>query len=261
MAAESLVRRSYKHPLNTFNTNVIGTANLLEVLREIDDFQSGVFITTDKVYKNDNSSFAFNEESSLGGHDPYSSSKAAAEMVIGSYRDSYFFEKQVAISSARAGNVIGGGDWSEDRLFPDLIRSEYHDKKLRIRNPKSTRPWQHVLDPLIGYLELALMQYSNFNIADSYNFGPKDNKSLSVEDILLIANASKSIIEDKSNHPYEAQTLSLDVSKSSDVLGFECKWNARDSVSQTLKWFRDFYEGEDARKLCLKDIDQYLGST
>ncbi len=258
MAAEALVRRSYREPLRTFNTNVIGTANILEVLREIKGFRSGVFITTDKVYDNENQNVSFKENSSLGGHDPYSASKAASEMIIDSYRKSFFLEKRVPISSARAGNVIGGGDWSEDRLIPDLIRSIYAKEKLVIRNPKSTRPWQHVLDPLFGYLTLAEKQYENYDLNGSYNFGPSLNQSLSVEEIVSLTGTNEFITTESLMQPYEAQALSLDTAKAKRKLYFENKWSVQDSILATLNWYKDFYDNHNPVELCLKDINNYI---
>ena len=261
MAAQPLVRKSYKDPINTLSVNILGTANILESIRSCNSVKTAIMITTDKVYKNNEDGRSYIESDPLGGHDPYSASKSAAEIVIESYRKSFFEEANISISSARAGNVIGGGDWSEDRLIPDVIRSWNNHSILEIRSPQAVRPWQHVLEPLSGYLFLAEDTYTNSVLCSSYNFGPYEKDIASVEDVLDIA---KILLKDleikyqiKQEGPHEANLLSLDISKSESILNFQPRWSIKESVQKTIDWYQRLAEGDSAASLCELDIAEY----
>ncbi|MDH5655975.1 MAG: CDP-glucose 4,6-dehydratase, partial [Spirochaetia bacterium] len=208
LAAQPLVRRSYREPLNTWQTNVAGTANLLEACRSVKSVKAVVVITTDKCYENKEWEWGYRENDRLGGHDPYSASKAACELVVDSYRKSFFNEKGVLIASARAGNVIGGGDWSEDRLLPDLVRAISEKKILEIRSPGATRPWQHVLDPLAGYLLLGQkLLEGGGEFAEAWNFGPTHEGNRTVKELLEEIKKSFPDVKwktDRADHPHEA---------------------------------------------------------
>ena len=252
LAAQPLVRYSYQHPIETFHTNIIGTANVLEAARSCESVKAIIVITTDKCYENIEQNKGYIETDKMGGYDPYSSSKGCAELVVNSYRNSYFnlndFQKthQTLLASARAGNVIGGGDWSLDRLIPDLIKGAVTDKKTIIRYPKSTRPWQHVLEPISGYLMLGeKLLESKVDFASGWNFGPEEKEVLTVEEVLEF---SKNIwdkinfeFETGSNHPHEAGLLSLNIEKAKNNLGWTPKWNNIKSITKTIEWYKVFY--------------------
>jgi CDP-glucose 4,6-dehydratase len=261
MAAQPLVRKSYKDPMETFQVNIMGTANLLEAIRYCDSVKTAVMITTDKVYKNNEDGRSYTEEDSLGGHDPYSASKAGAEIVIESYRKSFFEEIKVSISSARAGNVIGGGDWSADRLIPDVIRSWRGNKPLEIRSPHAVRPWQHVLEPLAGYLFLAEDTFHDSELCTSYNFGPYKKDISSVKEVIEIAQKVLSmdqvVYSDNSSGLHEANLLFLDIKKSESQLKFKPKWGIQESVFKTINWYKKYYDGQSALSLCESDILDY----
>lgn len=238
LAAQSLVRRSYDEPLLTFETNAIGTANVLDAGKRSESVQAIAAITTDKVYKNDNSGHSFTEMAPLGGHDPYSASKVASEAAIMAWRSINFGYEEKPIYSLRAGNVIGGGDLNTDRLFADILRSFQMNKPLSIRNPKATRPWQHVLDPLIGYLRALVLSP---RIQD-FNFGPSE-PSLSVEEVVKIAQSSGKVkftfeIQNQlSEKRIEAKKLELDASAARKELGWLANWNQEQSVNATINWW------------------------
>lgn len=261
LAAQSLVRRSYREPLATFETNVGGTANLLEAMRGIEGLRVGVMVTTDKVYKNLDQRLPFRESDPLGGHDPYSASKAACEIVIASYRDAFLKAKEIAVASVRAGNVIGGGDWSEDRLLPDLVRAWQDGHAAHIRRPAARRPWQHVLEPLGGYLRLAQTLWERPELADAYNFGPHPEDVLSVRAVVEHARAAYGVGDvlwgDGTDGPHEAHWLALSIDKAHDLLGFEPRWDAAEAIGRSMTWFRAQRAGEDARRLCERDIDSF----
>jgi CDP-glucose 4,6-dehydratase len=261
LAAQALVRTSYRDPLATFSTNVQGTANVLDALRPLDSVRAVVAITTDKVYQNLEHPYPYRETDSLGGKDPYSASKAAAEMVIASYRDSYLETKQIAVASARAGNVIGGGDWSEDRLIPDAIRAWTVNQELEIRHPQAIRPWQHVLEPLAGYIKLAERLWDQPTLAGAYNFGPDTNEATTVSEVAQLAQNSygKGRISwgDSTVGPHEAGWLALEIAKTRTTLGVKPRWLLNESVQRTIKWYRQQQEGADARTLCDADIVAY----
>ncbi|MBB3291037.1 MULTISPECIES: CDP-glucose 4,6-dehydratase [unclassified Rhizobium] len=247
LAAQPLVRRSYIQPVETFATNVMGTANLLDACRSLTDLSAIVVVTTDKCYENKEWTWGYREIDPLGGHDPYSSSKAGTEIVAASFRRSFFnTPKGALLATARAGNVIGGGDWSEDRLIPDLVRAVSGQQALEIRSPRSTRPWQHVLDCLSGYLTLgqALIE-RNGSAADAWNFGPDREGNRSVEALLTAfardwPNVNWRLSQD--THPHEAQLLQLDSSKSRQLLKWRPVWAFDEAVNVTARWYRTWLE-------------------
>lgn len=244
MAAQPLVRRSYREPLETFATNVMGTVHLLEAARQTPAIEAVIIITTDKCYENREHDVPYMETDHLGGHDPYSSSKAAAEIVTAAYRRSFFAENGPAIASARAGNVIGGGDWNEDRLIPDAVRAWQAREQLVIRFPGATRPWQHVIDPLRGYLTLAqaLSQHGH-DYAEAWNFGPRQEAVQPVSRIIEgLAAAWGSQVgwraETQADQPHEAQRLQLDCTKAAEQLGWEAEISLQTTLQLTADWYR-----------------------
>ncbi|MDE2410796.1 MAG: CDP-glucose 4,6-dehydratase [Sphingomonadales bacterium] len=262
LAAQALVRKSYRDPLETFGVNVMGTANLLEAVRSLDEFQAAVIVTTDKVYENDASGRAFRETDRLGGKDPYSNSKACAELVSQCYRDS-FFAKEAPLATARAGNVVGGGDWSEDRLVPDLIRAMLGRQPVSLRHPNATRPWQHVLEPLGGYLMLAeKLAEGRSGLPFSFNFGPDQDSTLTVANVVDVLNQELGIsdgwVQAEGDHPPEAPVLALDSSLATAELGWKPKLDMRDTIRWTAEWYRDWNSGADPRTTTLRQIDRYM---
>ena len=262
LAAQPLVRRSHREPLETFTTNVNGTLQVLEAARACSSAQAVVVVTTDKVYRNSEQGYAFVENDALGGSDPYSASKAAAEMVVAAYRHSFFAPEGKALAAARAGNVIGGGDWSEDRILPDAVRAWGNEGTLEVRNPEATRPWQHVLEPLCGYLCLAETIFQNPSAATDFNFGPGPEDIATVRDVVEIAREAFGRGEVawgvRRDSLHEAKTLALDNSKAKEVLGVTPVWNLWTAVERTMRWYRRQLEGEDARALCEEDIDAFF---
>ena len=261
LAAQPLVREGYRSPVETFSTNVMGTVNLLDALRNVADLKSAVIVTTDKVYFNEEWNWPYREGDRLGGYDPYSASKAASELVIDCYAKAFFSEHKAAIMSARAGNVIGGGDWSADRLIPDAIKSWEVDKTLIVRRPHATRPWQHVLEPLAGYIRLAEFAYANPTISGAFNFGPDSRESMPVKDLIELAEnefgrGMSEFLEDVQG-PHEAGRLELEVGKSRALLGHKSRWTTAEAVSRTMRWYRDYYEGKNALQICYSDITAY----
>lgn len=262
LAAQPLVRASYRQPLDTFSTNVMGTANLLDALRGLDTVKVAVMVTTDKVYHNREWSYPYREQDALGGHDPYSASKAASEIVVASYRDAFLAQRGVALASARAGNVIGGGDWSEDRLIPDAIRAWDAGVTLSIRRPAATRPWQHVLEPLAAYLVLAERLWDDASLAGAWNFGPATHEAATVRQVVELARVAYGKGEvnwgDGSDGPHEAGWLALETAKARSALGIVPRWALPETVARSLNWYRRLAEGADARALCEADIRDYL---
>ena len=261
MAAQSLVRRSYKLPIETFKTNIIGTANLLEAARKIEGVEAIVNITTDKCYENKEQLKPYLENDKLGGHDPYSSSKACAELVSSAYRNSFLKERGIKIATVRAGNVIGGGDWAADRLIPDFLRANDAGKKLIIRFPNAVRPWQHVLEPLSGYLLLAEKLVT---IGDSYaepwNFGPQENDIKAVSWIIdylvkKIPNAKWEI--DKIEQPHEAKLLVLDSSKAKLRLGWSQKLPLEIALDKTIEWHQAWKNNQSMTEFSMSQINFY----
>jgi CDP-glucose 4,6-dehydratase len=267
MAAQSLVRMSYEDPILTYQTNVIGTANVLEAVRKTGSVSAVLVITTDKCYENRNSCWSYREIDALGGYDPYSNSKACAELVVSAYRSSFFGAgsrntRAVALASARAGNAIGGGDWAQDRLVPDIVRSFADGKVLKIRNPQATRPWQHVLEPLRGYLMLAQKLYEDgAAFASGWNFGPDPNDVQPVRWIVeKIADTWGSPVAweiDHGAHPHEAQMLQLDCSKAAQQLGWRPVLRLPEALSMTIEWYQHFLSGKSASEKSLEQISAY----
>lgn len=267
LAAQPLVRLSYELPSETFEVNAIGTANLLDAIRLLDKRCNIVLITTDKVYQNNEIDYAYKETDKLGGFDPYSASKACCELVIDSYKNSFFnsntFSKhQKALAVGRAGNVIGGGDWSKDRLIPDIAKSLSKGHEVVIRNPNAVRPWQHVIEPLFGYLELGVkLNFDPIKYAQPFNFGPNSSDALSVEDMVIqsIKNwgsgSYKSVFD--SSNPHEAGLLKLDIRKVINELNWKPVFNAQIAVERTINWYKSYYNGISASELMEKDIDYY----
>ena len=267
LAAQPLVLNSYKEPILTWETNVNGTLNVLYSLQCLDDRCGAIFITTDKVYKNKEWIFGYRENDLLGGIDPYSSSKAASEIAIASWRESFcgslpYQKSNLYIASARSGNVIGGGDWSNNRIVPDIVRSLSSNKKIIIRNPSSTRPWQHVLDPLSGYLLLAERLYSEGdNFASAFNFGPntESNKTVLelVEESLKLWSGSYEISNSK-NSPHEAGMLNLSIEKSFNKLKWRPKWDFYKTINVTISWYKMLLECKSSPlEMCINNISDY----
>jgi len=261
LAAQPLVRASYLHPVETFATNVMGTVHVLDALRRLDSLRVAVMVTTDKVYRNNEWLWPYREDDALGGHDPYSASKAASEIVIASYRDSFLAGQGVAVASARAGNVIGGGDWSEDRLIPDAVRAWQTGHILEVRRPDAVRPWQHVMEPLAGYLSLAEKLWQQPALAAAYNFGPEPNEAATVRELVEIARntygGGEVLYGSDIEEPHEAGLLTLEVAKSKRVLGIKSRWTLAEAVANTMLWYRAQFEGKDARELCETQIAEY----
>jgi CDP-glucose 4,6-dehydratase len=263
MAAQPLVRLSYLEPIETYTTNVIGTANVLEAARKCKNLKSLVSVTTDKCYENMEWDWGYRESDSMGGYDPYSSSKGCAELVTSAYRRSYFYSNDTAsIASARAGNVIGGGDWSEDRLIPDVLRAFEIGEPVVVRSPLAVRPWQHVLEPLSGYLVLSQKLYMFGNdYAEAWNFGPRDEDCKSVRWVLdqMVKHWGKSAkwVLDKNSNPHEARYLKLDCSKASNKLKWNPKWNLKETIKRIVEWHHVYSSKGDIKKQCFKEINEY----
>lgn len=264
LAAQALVRPSYRDPLATFATNIMGTANVLDSLRGVESAKVAVAITTDKVYKNLEHYYPYRETDAVGGHDPYSASKAACEIIISSYRDSYLFNQGMAIASARAGNVIGGGDWSEDRLIPDAVRAWDSNTPLEIRRPNAVRPWQHVLEPLNGYLILAERLYEDPFLAGAYNFGPQTHEAATVRTVIDLAQQKygSGVVAwgNGSEGPHEAGLLSLEIVKAREVLNVSPRWNLKETINRTMIWYQQLRDGANADLLCDGDIAAFASA-
>ena len=261
LAAQPLVRTSYRAPLETFTTNVMGTAHLLDALRGLESVRVTVMITSDKVYRNHEWLYPYREDDPLGGHDPYSASKAASEIVISCYRDAYLAAQGIAVASARAGNVIGGGDWSDDRLIPDAVRAWRSRQRLDIRSPQAIRPWQYVLEPLAGYLTLAQKLWMQPELAGGYNFGPRTQSAATVREVVELARAAFGAGDVQygqcATGPHEADWLTLETAKAQRLLGVTPKYGLTETVNRTMAWYRAQLEGSDARHLCLAEIAAY----
>jgi len=264
LAAQALVRLSYDEPKLTFDTNVAGSVNILEAIRNTNSVKSLIYVTSDKCYKNKEWIWGYRENDELGGHDPYSASKAAAEIVFASYRDSFFSKnKNIGIASVRAGNVIGGGDWALDRIIPDCIRSIINEKVIEIRNPYATRPWQHVLEPLSGYMLLAQKLYENpTGFSGSWNFGPtiesiKTVKELTEKTIGILGKGSVTI-GNTDTQKHEAGLLHLNCDKSNHQLAWNPVWNFEQTVKTTIEWYKNYINGENPKVLSLNNINQFM---
>ncbi len=262
LAAQALVRQSYLDPAQTFSTNTMGTTNLLEALRLSTSVKSVVMVTTDKVYRNFELLEPYSEQHLLGGHDPYSASKAACELIIDCYRNSYLAAQGVSVASARAGNVIGGGDWAADRLIPDAIRAWSAKLSLDVRHPDSVRPWQHVLEPLSGYILLAQQLAASPQLASAYNFGPDFKEAASVRCVIEMAQSAWAAAAEVqwgevTTALHEAALLRLDTSKSQNALGVLPVWGIDQAVERTMAWYKNQIYGANALALCASDIDDF----
>jgi len=272
LAAQSLVRRSYTDPVLTYETNLLGTLNLLEFSRQVKSIKAVVIITTDKCYENKEWIYAYRENDPLGGYDPYSSSKACAELISSAYRQSFFniddFGKShnTAVATVRAGNIIGGGDWTDDRLVPDIIRSLTGNKELIIRNPDSIRPWQHVLEPIAGYLYLASLMYKDGkSFSEAFNFGPNSSDIFTVEEVVkksVKAWGKGSYKIKKDNKLHEAKFLRLDTGKSQFKLNWKPVYNADQAINKTINWYKEYYQNKnsDIYNFTVSQIDAYIQS-
>jgi len=267
MAAQPLVRLSYKEPKLTYETNIMGTVNLFECVRKIDSVRVVVNVTSDKCYQNKEWVWGYREDDPMGGYDPYSASKGSAELITSAYRTSYFNvnrvgDHRVVLSSVRAGNVIGGGDWAEDRLVPDCIRALSKDKEIAIRNPRAIRPWQYVLDPLSGYLWTGAKMYSDHTFGCAWNFGPGDSDMLTVEEVvrLVVKYWGKGCYSvDNSHNPHEARLLKLDCSKARILLEWAPVYDVRTAIKETVDWYSDYYrEKKDMLQLTIDKIKDFV---
>ncbi|MFW8602449.1 CDP-glucose 4,6-dehydratase [Desulfobacterota bacterium M19] len=268
MAAQPLVRDSYRLPVETYEINVMGTVNLLEAARQTGSVKAVINVTTDKVYENREWIWGYRENEPLGGYDPYSSSKACSELVTAAYRNSYFNpdsydDHGVALATVRAGNVIGGGDWASDRLIPDCLTALFNNQEIVIRSPQSIRPWQHVLEPLYGYLLLAQRLYSeDVSCACGWNFGPPESDAKTVEWIvdrmcrLVPGNCGYTI--DHGQHPHEANYLKLDCSKAHNELGWQPQWSLNKSLEKIIKWYQLYIDNKNMYDVCSQQIEQYI---
>lgn len=263
LAAQPIVRTSYREPRLTYETNVMGTVNILECIRQTDSVRSFLNVTTDKVYQNDDLDVAFKEEMPLDGFDPYSNSKSCSELVTHSYVKSFFNDKDgVRVSTARAGNVIGGGDFAPDRLIPDCVRAAEENKDIVLRNPDSTRPFQHVLEPVTVYAEIAAAQYEDPKYADYYNVGPdirdvKSTKELSEIFCREWGDGLKTVVKPDGG-PHEAAFLKLDCTKLKEKLNWKSVWDIEEGVRNTVLWSRIYVSGGDVRKELYRQIEKYL---
>ncbi len=263
MAAQPLVRLSYREPIETYDVNVMGTAKVLEAARSCTNLKSIVSVTTDKCYENKEWEWGYREDEPMGGYDPYSSSKGCAELVTSAYRRSFMQEAGIGLASARAGNVIGGGDWSDDRLIPDILKAFERSEAVIVRNPKSTRPWQHVLEPLSGYLVLAEKLYDEpESYAEGWNFGPQEEDAKPVDWILNRMvdkwQGDASWCLDEGNHPHEAGYLKLDISKAKARLGWKPTWHLDHTLDRIVSWHQSWLGGVDMNVLCIEEIQDYM---
>jgi CDP-glucose 4,6-dehydratase len=267
MAAQPLVRYSYQNPVETYAVNVMGTVHLLEAIRHTPSVRAVVNVTTDKCYENKEWAWGYRENEPMGGFDPYSNSKGCSELVTSSFRNSFFAASGVALASARAGNVIGGGDWAADRLVPDILRALEQQQPVSIRNPHAIRPWQHVLEPLSGYLQLAerLFAENGQNFAEAYNFGPREEDAKPVQ--WIVENMCKSWgssahwEQQAGEHPHEAHYLKLDISKAKARLGWQPKWSLETALAKIVEWHLARSQGADVRQLSLAQIQNYQAQT
>jgi CDP-glucose 4,6-dehydratase len=264
LAAQALVRSSYSDPKTTFETNVMGSVNLLEAVRKCESVRSLVYVTSDKCYENLEWLWGYRENDRLGGHDPYSASKASAEMVFSTYARSFFFDRpNLGAASARAGNVIGGGDWAVDRIIPDCVRAIESEKPIQVRNPFAIRPWQHVLEPLAGYLLLAAQLRKEPSIyAGSWNFGPSSRQArtvLEVAEHLVTRFGRGSIISEASigNH-HEARLLQLNCDKAHQMLGWYPRWDFERTLNMTTDWYKQVHSGANAKDITLQQLSDYF---
>lgn len=263
LAAQPLVRLSYSEPILTYKTNVIGTLNVLEAARKCNSVKAFVNITTDKCYENKEINRGYKEDEPMGGYDMYSSSKGCVEIMSSSFRRS-FLQDGYAMATARAGNVIGGGDWAQDRLIPDCIRYINSNKQIEIRNPIAVRPWQHVLEPLSGYLLLGAKLYTEgYKYAQSFNFGPNEDSVLKVCDVsqkVCEIYGKGEVIVQKHDNLHEANLLMLNIDKAKKVLGWEPLYTAQTAIEKTVEWYKRFYANENMYEFTINQIEQYEGN-
>ncbi len=263
LAAQSLVRDSYNNPVDNYRTNVMGTVNLLEVAKNLKSLKAVINITTDKCYENNEWYWPYRENDKLGGHDPYSASKACSEIITDSYRKSFYTERRIGLASARAGNVIGGGDFSKDRIIPDIVESIKNKKTVILRNPKAVRPWQHVLDVLNGYLILGQKLYENpQEFSEAFNFSLMENQEINVEAIAqqfisVIGKGEYKIDKNKANL-HEAQILKLDSSKALKKLNWKPKYKTQDAITNAALWYKSFLTSSNLDSLCQEDLNNFI---
>jgi len=262
LAAQPLVLESYDDPVRTFHTNVTGTVNLLNELRNVDTVKVIIIVTSDKSYRNKEWNYPYRENDELGGRDPYSASKSCQDIVVNSFRESYFYDSGISLSSVRAGNVIGGGDWAKDRIIPDMVRGIVNDQPVRIRSPDSVRPWQHVLEPISGMLLLAKKMWGDVKFSGAWNFGPNSERDVTVQEVakkfIELWKAGKYNIEDNSASK-EHKYLSLDISKAKKELGWFPRYDFDKALIETVEWYKSYYANySKVQDLTYKQITSYL---
>ena len=262
MAAQTIVRESYEDPVRTYGSNVMGTVNICEAVRKTESVRSFLNVTTDKVYENKEWEWGYRENERLDGFDPYSNSKSCSELVTASYKRSFFSNGRVAVSTARAGNVIGGGDFARDRIIPDCVRAAMNGETITVRNPRSTRPYQHVLEPVYAYLMIAGKQYEDHSFASNYNVGPDERDCLRTEDLVELFCSSwgegLSWTGRKDYGPHEANFLKLDCSRLKNTFGWRPHWDIETAVEKTVDWSKAWIAGEDVRKVMDAQIAEFL---
>lgn len=263
LAAQPIVRDSYKMPVYTYETNVMGTVNICECVRLFDCVKSFLNITTDKVYENQETNVAFTEDMPLDGYDPYSNSKSCSELVTHSYKKSFFTDGRVAVSTSRAGNVIGGGDFANDRIIPDCVRAVENGETIIVRNPNSTRPYQHVLEPLKIYLMIVEAQYKNHELEGYYNVGPNDSDCRTTGELVTLfcklwGDGAKWKDVSEANAPHEANFLRLDTTKVKKVFGWQPRWSVEEAVEKIVEWTKVYFDGGDIFAVMDKQIDEFF---
>ncbi len=265
LAAQPIVRESYKEPRYTYETNVMGTVNILECVRGSNSVKSFLNVTTDKVYKNREWEWGYRENEELDGFDPYSNSKSCSELVTHSYKQSFFADGKIAISTARAGNVIGGGDFASDRIVPDCVRAAAKNAEIVVRNPYSTRPFQHVLEPLYAYLMIAARQYEDSSFAGWYNVGPDERDCVKTGELvdLFVQKWGEGLkwVNRSDGGPHEANFLKLDCSKLKNTFGWRPRWSIETAVEKTVEWSKCYLNGGDVRECMNGQIEEFMGST
>ena len=268
MAAQPIVRESYNNPVYTYETNVMGTVNVLECIRLNDCVKSFVNVTTDKVYKNREWAWGYRENEELNGYDPYSNSKSCSELVTSSYKNSFFEDRDIAVTTCRAGNVIGGGDFAVDRIIPDCVRAARSNTDIIVRNPYSVRPYQHVLEPVIAYLMIAQEQYRDKSYAGSYNIGPEEENCLTTGELVDLfcekwnkqTDTNIKWINESDNGPYEASYLKLDCSKIKSIFGWKSKWNINETVESIVEWTCCYINKESVEKCMDQQLYRFMNS-
>lgn len=261
MAAQPIVRESYENPVYTYETNVMGTVNVLECVRQTDSVKSFVNVTTDKVYQNNEWYWGYREEDRLDGYDPYSNSKSCSELATASYARSFFKERNIAVSTARAGNVIGGGDFARDRIIPDCAKAAAAGQKIEVRNPYSIRPYQHVLEPVYAYLMLAMKQYEDKTVSGNYNIGPDESDCVTTGRLVDIFcekwGREARWISKYDGGPHEAGFLKLDCSKIKMKFGWKPKWHIEEAIQKSVEWYQAFYDGKNVNEIIDRQIGEY----